>query len=71
MDKEPHGNYVLDHDGDVLGLNILMSDDAKEEIGQYMETPISLVDANGKLIYGLNSGRIVRYQLFATSYHPL
>ena len=61
----------MDYDGDVLGLNIVMSDEATEEHRDYMEKPISLVDANGKLVYGLNSCRVTKYQMFLTSWHPL
>ena len=56
---------------DALGLNILMSDEATEDIKKYLESPISMVDANGNLVYGLNDGRIVKFTLFATSWHPL
>ena len=56
---------------DVLGLNIVMSDEATEELRDYMEKPLSLVDANGKLVYGLNSCRVTKYQMFLTSWHPL
>ena len=62
---------TVDHDGDTLGLNILMSDEATEDIKNYLESPISMVDANGNLVYGLNDGRIVKFTLFATSWHPL
>ena len=56
---------------DVLNLTILMSDEATEEINRYFQSPLSMVDANGELIWGLSAGRIVKYSLFATSYHPL
>ena len=60
-----------DYDGDTLSLNILMSDDATEEQRAYANKPLSLVDANGKLIYGLGSCRVTKYQMFLTSWHPL
>lgn len=63
--------YDGDHDGDVLGLNILMSDEANKEVEQYMESPISMVDANGHLVYGLADGRLCRFALMATTYHSL
>ena len=63
--------YNGDYDGDTLGLNILMSDEATEEVRNYMDKPISLVDANGKLVYGLDSCRVTKYQMFLTSWHPL
>ena len=61
----------MDYDGDTLNLSVLMSDDATEEQRAYMEKPISLVDANGELVYGLGSCRVVKYQMFLTSWHPL
>lgn len=61
----------MDYDGDTLSLNILMSDDATEEQRAYADKPLSLVDANGNLIYGLNSCRVTKYQMFLTSWHPL
>lgn len=61
----------MDHDGDVLGLNILMSDEATKEIHDYLESPISMVDGNGQLVYGLNDGRIVKFALYATSWYSL
>ena len=48
-----------------------MSDEATEDVKNYLESPISMVDANGNLVYGLNDGRIVKFTLFATSWHPL
>lgn len=65
------GKFGGDHDGDVLGLNILMSDEATEEMRNYMESPISMVDANGKLVYGLSSAKNPKFQFFATTYHSL
>lgn len=64
--------YDGDHDGDVLGLNIAMSEEANAEIAKYMEEPMSMVNANGVLVYGTSDGKsILRYSVFATSYHPL
>ena len=48
-----------------------MSDEATQEIKNYLESPISMVNANGKLVYGLSDGRINKFSLFATSYYPL
>ena len=61
----------MDHDGDTLSLIILMSDEANTEIEDFMKSPISMVDASGKLVYGLDSASITKYQFYATTYHPL
>ena len=59
-----------DHDGDVLNLIVLLSDEANNEINDYLKSPMSMIDATGKLIYGL-SDEITDYQFYATTYHPL
>ena len=56
---------------DVLGLNVLMSDEANTEVADFMKSPRSMVDANGHLIYGLADGRLCRFALMATTYHSL
>lgn len=61
----------MDHDGDVLGLNILMSDEANKEIGEFLNSSLSMVDAAGKLVYGLSDSRLCKYNLYSTSYFPL
>lgn len=63
--------YNGDHDGDVLSLSILMSNDATAELKNYFESSTSMVNSSGNLIYGLGSGRIVKFCMFATSYHQL
>lgn len=63
--------YGGDHDGDVLGLNVLLSDDANTEIQNFMNSSMSMVASNGNLIYGLSAGKIVKFCLFATSYYSL
>ena len=60
-----------DHDGDVLGLNVMMSDEANEEDADYLNAPISMVDANGGLVYGLADNPIIKFSMYSTSYHVL
>ena len=62
-----------DHDGDVLTLQILMSDEATQELDKYMESPISMVDANAKLTNGLvgSHSRLIACQLFCCTYYDL
>ena len=56
---------------DVLGLNIMMSDEANEEDQKYLDSPISMVDANGGLVYGLADCSILKFSMYASSYHVL
>lgn len=63
--------YDADFDGDVLGLNILMSDEANEEINKFINSKTSLVDANGNLIYGLGDGRMCKFALTACTYYDV
>lgn len=65
------GKYDGDHDGDVLGLNILMSEEANAEVKEYLQSGISMVDANGRLVYGLADGRMCKYSLYASSHYPI
>lgn len=60
-----------DHDGDMLGTNVLMSDEANAEIKDFLEKPASLVDSSHHLTYGLGVGRICKLTLFASTYHAL
>lgn len=60
-----------DHDGDVLGTNILFSDESNKEVADYFESPISMVDHMGKLIYGLSSSKNVKFVLFANTWFDL
>ena len=46
--------YDADHDGDTLTLNILMSKEANQEIEDYINSKLSMLDASGGLIYGLD-----------------
>lgn len=48
-----------------------MSDEANTEVANFMESTLSMVDANGHLIYGLADGRLCRFALMSTTYHPL
>ena len=48
----------------------MLSDEANNEINDYLKSPMSMIDATGKLIYGL-SDEITDYQFYATTYHPL
>lgn len=63
--------YDGDHDGDVLSFSALMSEEAIQEQEEYMENPISMVDVNGELIYGLAAGKVAKYCMFALSCHSV
>ena len=60
-----------DHDGDVLGLNILMSDEANEEIEEFLNSPLSMISADHRLTAGLDSDRICKMTIFAATYAAL
>lgn len=49
----------------------MMSDEANEEDQRYLDSPISMVDANGGLVYGLADCSILKFSMYASSYHVL
>ena len=55
---------------DVLGLVILLSDEANKEIAEYLQSPISMIHASGQLSYPLEAS-LTKYQFYAATYHPL
>ena len=63
--------YDADFDGDVLGIHVLMSDESKTEVKNYFQSPISMIDAGGDLIYGTKHALNHEFVLFALSYHEL
>lgn len=71
----PHPSHLeklgADYDGDTMSLNVLMTDTAIKENEEFMNSPLSMVDANGKLIDALGNIRVVKYSFFAVSYHSL
>lgn len=48
-----------------------MSNEANEEIEDFLADTKSMVDASSKLVYGAADSRIVKMTMFAFSYHPL
>ena len=65
------GKYGADHDGDTMGISILMSDEANQEIEDYNNSPMSMVSATGNLVYGLTGKDLVSLTAFATTYRPV
>lgn len=57
---------------DTVTLNILMSEEANKEIDEYLNSKISMMDADGSLIYGL-SGNAANVQMAMTflTFNPL
>ena len=56
---------------DTLGLSVLMTDTAIKENEEFVNSPLSMVDANGDLIDGLAGIKVCKYSFFATTYHSL
>ena len=56
---------------DVLGINVLMSDEASAEVKDFFEKPISMVSANRGLTYGLADGRINALAIWCSTYQQL
>lgn len=46
--------YNADHDGDTMTVNFLLSEEANTEIENYLKSNISMLNANGGLIYGID-----------------
>lgn len=63
--------YDGDHDGDTLGTHFILSDEANEEVSKFFEQSNSMVESSHQLEYGLASGRLCRFGLFAVTYRPL
>ena len=62
---------LLDHDGDMVGINVLMSDEASKELKDFFEKPISMVSSNRRLTYGLGDGRINALAIWCSTYQQL
>lgn len=60
-----------DHDGDTITTNVLLGTESTEEVRDYFNRAMSMVDASGKLVYGLSSGRLIRYSVRAATHHKL
>lgn len=58
-----------DHDGDTISLNILMSDEATNEINKFLESKSSMLTSTGTLLYNLSTKWVIPISfLFATSH---
>ena len=55
---------------DVLGTNILMSDEANQEIEDFLNSNLSMLDVNHNLTYGLGTGRILKFTICANTFDP-
>lgn len=55
----------------MLGINLLMSDEANKEVHDFLEGPLSMIGAEKNLTYGLDSGRQIRLNLFCMTYQDL
>ena len=55
----------------MLGINLLMSDEANKEIDDFLNSPLSMIGAEKSLTYGLSSGRQIRLNLFCMTYQDL
>lgn len=55
----------------MLGINLLMSDEANKEIDNFLNSPLSMIGAEKSLTYGLASGRQIKLNLYASSYQDL
>ena len=62
---------LLDHDGDMLGINVLMSDEASNEVKDFFEKSISMVSSDRHLTYGLADGRINALAIWCSTYQQL
>ena len=56
---------------DMLGINVLMSDEANKELKDFFEKPISMVSSNRRLTYGLGDGRINALAIWCSTYQQL
>ena len=55
----------------MLGINVLMSDEASNEVKDFFEKPISMVSADRHLTYGLADGRINSLAIWCSTYQQL
>ena len=61
-----------DHDGDTMTVCILMGDESNQEIEQYLNSNISMLNPSGKLIYGLDgSAANVKMAMTFLTFNPL
>lgn len=55
----------------MLGVNVLMSDEANAEVQDFFTKKISLLSSDKNLTYGLNDGRMCKLTLFASTFGKL
>lgn len=55
---------------DVLGTNILMSDEANNEIEEYLNSNLSMIDTEHNLTYGLGTCKIIKFTLSTNTFDP-
>ena len=55
----------------MLGINVLMSDEASKELKDFFENPISMVSSDRHLTYGLADGRINALAIWCSTYQQL
>ena len=56
---------------DMLGINVLMSDEASNEVKDFFEKSISMVSSDRHLTYGLGDGRINALAIWCSTYQQL
>ena len=55
----------------MLGINVLMSDEASNEVKDFFEKSISIVSSYRHLTYGLADGRINALAIWCSTYQQL
>ena len=55
----------------MLGINVLMSDEASAEVKDFFEKPISMVSSDRHLTYGLADGRINALAIWCSTYQQI
>ena len=51
-----------------MSLHVLMSDESTKELEAYNESPMSMVNGDGGLTYGLQNNKINKFVFTAMSY---
>lgn len=50
---------------------ILMSDEANNEIKEFLDKPASVIGAGGKVTFKVDDARLIKFCLYYTSHYPL
>ncbi len=50
---------------------VLMSDEANKEIEEYMDSPASMIGANGTLIFDPSDSRVTGFSTYLVTRYPL